>query len=59
VKLPEEGDDFEQRQRTNAESAKATLAHGLELKVQVLTTEDCFTWLWTRPHTHQTLQEYP
>jgi hypothetical protein len=59
MKLPEEGDDFEHRQRTNAETAKVMLAYGLELKVQVLTAEEYFTWLATRPHTYQALQEYP
>ena len=59
MRLPEEEDDFEYRQRTNAEIAKVMLAHGLDLKVQVLNAEEYFTWLGTRPHTHQTLQEYP
>ena len=59
MRLPEESDDFEFRQRTNAEVAKVMLAHGLELKVQVLNAEEYFTWLEARPHTHQTLQEYP
>ena len=36
MRLPEEGTDFEHRQRTNAEIAKVMLAHGLDLKVQVL-----------------------
>ena len=59
MKLPEEGDDFEHRQRTNAELAKVMLAHGLELKVQVLDAEEYFAWLGARPHTYQTMQEYP
>jgi len=59
MKLPEEGDDFEHRQRTNAEMAKVMLAHGLDLKVQVLNAEEYFAWLGARPHTYQTLQEYP
>jgi hypothetical protein len=59
MRLPEEGDDFEHRQRTNAEIAKVMLAHGLDLKVQVLNAEEYFTWLGARPHTYQTLQEYP
>jgi hypothetical protein len=59
MKLPEEGDDFEHRQRTNAEIAKVMLTHGLELKVQVLNAMEYFTWLGARPHTYQTLQEYP
>ena len=59
MRLPEEGDDFEFRQRTNTEIAKVMLAHGLALKVQVLNAEEYFSWLGTRPHTYQTLQEYP
>src|SRR3954468_16543619 len=59
MKLPEEGDDFEHRQRTNAELAKVMLAHGLNLKVQILNAEEYFTWLGERPHTYQTLQDYP
>ena len=59
MKLPEESDDFEHRQRTNAETAKVMLAHGLDLKVQVLNAEEYFTWLGARPHTYQTVQEYP
>src|SRR3984957_10167231 len=50
MKLPEEGDDFEHRQRS---------AHGLDLKVQVLNAEEYFAWLGVRPHTYQTLHEYP
>ena len=37
----------------------AMLAHGLDLKVQVLNAEEYFTWLGTRPPTYQTLEEYP
>jgi hypothetical protein len=59
MRLPEEGDDFEHRQRTNTEIAKVMLVHGLDLKVQVLNAEEYFTWLGARPHTYQTLQEYP
>ncbi len=59
MRLPEEGDDFEQRQRTNTELAKVMLAHGLALKVQVLNAEEYFAWLGARPHTYQTMQEYP
>ena len=59
MRLPEEGDDFEHRQRTNAELAKVMLAHGLDLKVQVLNAEEYFAWLGARPHTYQTMQEYP
>ena len=59
MRLPEEGDDFEYRQRTNAEVAKVMLAHGLALKVQVLHAEEYFAWLGARPHTYQTLQDYP
>jgi hypothetical protein len=39
--------------------AKVMLAHGLDLKVQVLNTEEYFAWLGERPHTYQILQEYP
>ena len=59
MRLPEEGTDFEHRQRTNAEVAKVMLAHGLDVKVQVLNAEEYFVWLGERPHTYQTLQEYP
>jgi hypothetical protein len=59
MRLSEEDDDFDYRQRTNAEVAKVMLAHGLDLKVQVLNAEEYFTWLGARPHTYQTLQEYP
>ena len=58
MKLPEEGNDFEHRQRSNAEIAKVMLAHGLDLKVQVLNAEEYFAWLGTRLHTYRTLQEY-
>ena len=59
MSLPEEGNDFEHRQRTNAELAKVMLAHGLDLRVQVLNAEEYFAWLGARPHTYQTMQEYP
>jgi len=59
MKLPVEGDDFEHRQRVNAEIAKVTSAHGLALKVQLLNAEEYFTWLGRRPHTYQAMQEYP
>ena len=59
MRLPEEGDDFEHRQRTNTELAKVMLAHGLDLEVQVLNAAEYFAWLGARPHTYQTLQEYP
>jgi hypothetical protein len=59
MRLPEESDDFEFRQRTNTEIAKVMLARGLDLKVQVLNAEEYFTWLGARPHSYQTLQEYP
>jgi len=59
MKLPEEGDDFEHRQRTNAELAKVMLAHGLNLKLQILNAGEYFAWLGERPHTYQTLQDYP
>ena len=39
MRLPEVGDAFEHRQRTNVELAKVMLAHGLDLKVQVLNPE--------------------
>jgi hypothetical protein len=59
MRLPEEGEDFEHRQRTNAETAKVMLAHGLDVKVQVLNAAEYFAWLGARPHTYQTLHEYP
>ena len=59
MRLAEEGDDFEHRQRTNTELAKVMLAHGLDLEVQVLNAAEYFAWLGARPHTHQTMQEYP
>ena len=59
MRLPEEGDDFEHRQRTNTEMARAMLAHGLDLKVQVLNAGEYFAWLGARPHTYQALQDYP
>jgi hypothetical protein len=59
MKLPEEGDDFEHRQRVNAEIARVMLAHGLQLKVQVLDAGEYFAWLGARPNTYQALQEYP
>ncbi len=59
MRLPEEGDDFEHRQRTNTEVAKVMLAHGLALKIQVLNAAEYFAWLGARPHTYQTMQEYP
>ena len=59
MRLPEEGDDFEHRQRTNTELAKVMLAHGLDLKVQVLNAEEYFAWLGARPHTYQLMQEDP
>jgi hypothetical protein len=59
MRLPEEGEDFEHRQRTNAELAKIMLAHGLDVKIQVMTAEEYFAWLGARPHTYQTLQEHP
>jgi hypothetical protein len=40
MKLPEEGDDLEFRQLVNAETAKVMLAHGPQLKVQVLVAEE-------------------
>src|SRR5664279_3507285 len=58
MKLPVEGDDFEHRQRVNAEIAKVTSAHGLALKVQLLNAEEYFTWLGRRPHTYQAMQDY-
>ena len=59
MRLPGEGDDFGHRQRTNAEIARVMLARGLDVKVQVLNAEEYFAWLGARPHTYQTLQEYP
>jgi len=59
MKLPEEGDDFEHRQRTNIEVARVMLAHGLKLTVQVLNAEEYFAWLGARPNTYQAQHEYP
>ena len=51
--LPEEGDDFERRQRTNTELAKVRLAHGLELKVQFLNAYEYFSLRGSRTYTYQ------
>ena len=59
MKLPEEGDDFEYRKLVNAEFAKVMIAHGLQLKVQVLDAKEYFEWLGGRQNTYQALQEYP
>ena len=40
MRLPEEGDDFEYRQMVNAEITKIMIAHGLQLKVQVLQAKE-------------------
>ena len=45
MKLPEEGDDFEYGKLVNAEFAKVMVAHGLQLKVQVLDAKEYFEWL--------------
>ena len=59
MRLPEEGDDLEYRQLVNAETAKIMLAHGLQLKVQVLDAKEYFEWLGARQNTYQAQQEYP
>jgi hypothetical protein len=59
MKLPEEGDDFEYRKLVNAEFAKVMVAHGLQLKVQVLDAKEYFEWLGVRQNTYQVQQEYP
>ena len=59
MKLPEEGDDFEYRKLVNAEFAKVMVAHGLQLKVQVLDAKEYFEWLGVRQNTYQAQQEYP
>src|SRR3954453_20772945 len=58
MKLPEEGDDFEYRKLVNAEFAKVMVAHGFQLKVQVLDAKEYFEWLGVRQNTYQALQEY-
>jgi hypothetical protein len=59
MKLPEQGDDFDFRKMVNAEFAKVMLAHGLQLKVQVLDAKEYFEWLGSRPNTYQAQQDYP
>ena len=59
MKLPEEGDDFEYRKLVNTEFAKVMVAHGLQLKVQVLDAKEYFEWLGMRENTYQAQQEYP
>ena len=59
MRLPEEGDDFEYRKLVNAELAKVMVAHGLQLKVQVLDAKEYFAWLGVRQNTYQAQQEYP
>src|SRR3954466_4175669 len=52
MKLPVEGDDFEYRKLVNAEFAKVMVAHGLQLKVQVLDAKEYFEWLgYAKTHT--------
>ncbi len=46
--------------RGNSNTTQAgSITHGLELKIQVMNAEEYFAWLGARPHTYQTLQEYP
>jgi hypothetical protein len=59
MKLPEEGDDFEYRKLVNAEFAKVMVAHGFQLRVQVLDAKEYFEWLGVRQNTYQAQQEYP
>ncbi len=59
MKLPEQGDDFEFQRMVNAEFAKVMVAHGLQVKVQVLDAKEYFEWLGSRPNTYQAQQEYP
>src|SRR4051812_6488819 len=59
MKLSEEGDDFEYRKLVNAEFAKVMVAHGFQLKVQVLDAKEYFEWLGVRQNTYQAQQEYP
>src|SRR3954454_4406568 len=59
MKPPEEGDDFEYRKLVNAEFAKVMVAHGLQLKVQVLDAKEYFEWLGVRQNTYQAQQEDP
>ena len=59
MKLPEEGDDFEYRNLVNAEFAKVMVAHGLQLKVQILDAKEYFEWLGVRQNTYQAQEEYP
>jgi hypothetical protein len=62
MRLPEVSDDLEYRQLVNAETAKVMIAHGLQLKVQVLDAREYFEWLgeWlgARQNTYQAQQEY-
>ena len=59
MKLPEQGDDFEYGKLVNAEVAKVMVAHGFQLKVQVLDAKEYFEWLGGRQNTYQAQQEYP
>ena len=59
MRLPEEGDDFEYRKLVNVEFATVMVAHGLQLKVQVLDAKEYFEWLGVRQNTYQAQQEYP
>ena len=58
MRLPEVSDDLEYRQLVNAETAKIMIAHGLQLKVQVLDAREYFEWLGARQNTYQAQQEY-
>jgi hypothetical protein len=52
-------DDLAYRQLVNAETAKIMIAHGLQLKVQVLNAREYFEWLGARQNTYQAQQDYP
>jgi hypothetical protein len=58
MRLPEVSDDLEYGQLVNAETAKIMIAHGLQLKVQVLDAREYFEWLGARQNTYQAQQEY-
>ena len=59
MKLPEEGDDFEYRKLVNAEFAKVMVAHGLQLKVQVLDVREYLEWLGVRQNTYKLNRSTP
>jgi hypothetical protein len=45
--------------RTDSETAKIMIAHGLQLEVQVLDAKEYFEWLGVRQNTYQAQQDYP